>query len=207
MDTEMLHAQFLQLSVAFKELVFSKAVFGVAGVVHDSVAHGEDTAGIIAAAHGLRQLSVQDLRDKGNVGNIIQVDDGTQFCRVGILFRRRLIGREHDMFPGRANRFGQHQLGHGGTVKAEIIVPEKVHDGGIGRRLYRKVFSESFIPREGFLDCFRVGTDSRLIVDVPGSRINGRQLFCFFFADKGYFVHSIPFLYCPVMNRGSQAVH
>ena len=70
-EAEMLHPLVAQDPVALKELGLGKAVFGVAGVIHDPVGHLEDPARIIAQGHGLREFPVQDIFQEGDVGDVV----------------------------------------------------------------------------------------------------------------------------------------
>ncbi len=71
MNTELLNPLGLQDLKALKQLLSGKTILGIAGIIHDAVAHFENAARIIPAAHGLRQLSSQDLLQERNMGDVI----------------------------------------------------------------------------------------------------------------------------------------
>ena len=111
-QAEVLHSLVPEDPVAFEELSLGKAVFGIAGIVHDPVAHLEDAAGIVAQGHGLRELPVQDLFKEGDVGDVIEVDDGAQLRRKGVLLSGSVVGGKHDLMSRGPHGIRQHQLRH-----------------------------------------------------------------------------------------------
>ena len=116
----MLHAFFLHDLKSLRDLFFRHSILGVSGVVHNAVAHFKISARIVAAAHGLRQISDRffhrfDMRD------VIQIDDAAQLLTVCKFFRRRIIGRKHDLMSGNARRLGQQKLRHGRTVASASV--------------------------------------------------------------------------------------
>ena len=55
MNPEVLHAVSLQLRICIEKLLLRHAVLGIPGIVHDAIAHLENSARIEAAAHCLRK--------------------------------------------------------------------------------------------------------------------------------------------------------
>ena len=51
-----------------------------------------------------------------DVGNVIEVDDGTQFQGLLILYIRCVIGCKHDIMTLDTHLFAQKELGQGGTI-------------------------------------------------------------------------------------------
>ena len=85
---------------------------------------------------------------------------------------------------------GQHQLRHGGAVKAEAVFAENIHDIGIGSGLDREILAETRIPGKGLLNSLRVFPDSFFIIEIKGSRILLRDLFRLFLCYIRDFFHN-----------------
>ena len=78
MDAELFGPLLHQLFEGGSHLLFSHAVFGFAGVVHNVVAHAEHAARIVAAEHGFRHTGhpIQ----KFHMGVVVQVDVSTHLA-------------------------------------------------------------------------------------------------------------------------------
>ena len=104
MDAEFLCPFCFQDLEGFKDLFGGHAVFRVARVIHDAVGNLEQSTRIVPAADRLRDFSDR-LLQKINMCDVIQIDDRTQLCRKTELFRRRIVGRKHDVLSYRAYGF------------------------------------------------------------------------------------------------------
>ena len=87
---KVLSAFFLKDLKCFKKLIFSHSVFGITGVIHDSVAHLKNSAGIISAGNCLWNLS-KSFFQKFNVCEIVKIDDCTKLVGIDILFCRSIV--------------------------------------------------------------------------------------------------------------------
>ena len=88
MDTEPLCTLLPKDPERLKELLRRHAVLGIPGIVHDIIADAEQSARIIPAADGLRNVS-ENIFQEIDVGEVIQIDDAAQLVDIGKFFRRR----------------------------------------------------------------------------------------------------------------------
>ena len=93
---EMLRAFLLQNPVSVEKLFCGHTVFGIAGIVHNIIADLKYPARIETAADGLRNIADGFLQEI-NMRIIVQIDNRSDFRRIGKFLRRRIIGRKHDI--------------------------------------------------------------------------------------------------------------
>ena len=91
MDAEMLCPLCLKGLKCLEHLIPGHSVLGIPGIVHNVIAYLKDPARIVAAADGFRYIS-QGLLQAFNMGDIVQVYDGSHLLSIGKLLRRRIIG-------------------------------------------------------------------------------------------------------------------
>ena len=103
--------------------------------------------------------------------DVVEVDDRAQRLRLAELLVRRVVRREHDVLAHVARRLGKHELRERGTVAAEALLAQDLHQVGIRRRLHREILVESSIPGKGVLEPPRIRADGRLVIDVERRRI------------------------------------
>ena len=168
MDTEILDPVLLQDPECVKELGSRHAVLRIARRIHDPVADLEDPAGIIAAAHRLREFA-DCFRVALDHREIVKVHDRADLIRVDVFFIRRVIGGEHDVFSVTADRLRHHKLCHGRAVAAASLLKEQGENDRIGLRLNGKILAESGIPGKGLMDLANILAKSLLIIDIEWS--------------------------------------
>ena len=115
MDPKFLRPFFLQDLEGGEKLLPGHPVLGISRVVHDIIADLEKAARIEPAADGLRDLPNGFLQ-KINMSNIVQIDDRPQFMGIDKLFRRRVVGGKHNIFPHCSHGLGEHKLCIGRAV-------------------------------------------------------------------------------------------
>ena len=167
MDTEMLHALGLQDPVALQNLFCGHAVLGILGIVHDGVGDLEVSARVIAKAHGLREVS-QGLLQLGDVGKVIQVNDGAQLLRQLVLGKRRIIGGEHDLLSTEAAGLGHFQLCTGRAVGTAALLLQNLQNAGIRCCLNGEILTEALIPGKGLVKAARILPDAPLVIEIEG---------------------------------------
>ena len=91
MDTELLNAPVLKHSVCFEQLSLCHAVLGIPGIIHNAVAHRNDSARIKSARHYFRVLISDNSVKELDVGNIIKIDDRTHVVCELVLLRRCIV--------------------------------------------------------------------------------------------------------------------
>ena len=123
MDAKVLGALGLEHAEGIKELLGGHAVLGIARVVHNAVGKLEQAARVKTAAHRLGDGS-RDALVKLNVADIVEVDDGAQLVGKLKVCRRRVVGREHDVMAGDAQRAGDHELGIARAIAAAAVFVE-----------------------------------------------------------------------------------
>ena len=102
MQAKVFYALSHKAFVSLGKLLARHAVFGVARVIHNVVGNGKMPARVVAAAHGIGNIS--HALQKVNMGNIIQIYSGIKFtCQLKI-FGRRIVGRKHNFVTLKANR-------------------------------------------------------------------------------------------------------
>ena len=146
MNSKILHAVRLQLPIGIKKLLLRHAILGISGIVHDSVAHPEYAARIVAAAHGLREGISEKLLQRCNVRNVIQIDDGTELSCKHILTVRRLVRGKHDFVSRSPDGIRQYKLCLRRAVKAKTVILHNLHQIGVGRCFHGKIFAKARIP-------------------------------------------------------------
>ena len=188
MDAEMLHPLGLQDLESLPELIPGHAVFGISRIVHDVVAQGKDTPGVEPAADGFR--NGRHLFQEIDHGEIVQVDDGSQFVGFLHILHRSIVGREHDLMAFEPAYVGQQQFRIGGAVGAAAFFLHDFQDPGQGRGLHGKIFSEPLIPGKGLVDAAHRIPDALFIIDIERCRIFFCQFFHLCFGDKWNFFHN-----------------
>ena len=118
-----------QHTVRLGNLGAGHAVFGISRVVHDlktlpGFTQSEHAAGIVPAADLFRNLSGGALQIL-NQCEVIQVHDSAQLVRQLKFFRRRLIGREHDILPGDATPLRHDEFRQRGAVTPAALFFQK----------------------------------------------------------------------------------
>ena len=141
---KLLYAHVGELFHGLKDLFLGHAVFGIPGFAHHRVAQCEFSAGIEAQADLLRDAAVR--RQKVDVGDVVQVDDGPQLSRQLILLGRRLVGGEHDFLAGESAGLRQHQLGQRGAVHAAALLLVDGQNRRVRQCLDGEVLPESGVP-------------------------------------------------------------
>ena len=189
MDTKFLSTFFLQNLECLKNLLSSHTIFGIPGIVHDIIADLKHSARIITAADHFRNISDCFLHTL-NMSDIIQVNNSTDLIGILKLFLRCIIGRKHNIPFLAADCFGHHQLCHGRTVTATAIFLKNFDQKRVRSCLYCKKLFKSFIPCKCFFYCFRILTDSFLIIKVKRSRKLCGNLLELIQSDKWYFLHN-----------------
>ena len=188
MNTEFLCSFCFQDLKCFKELFCGHTVFCISRVIHDIVADFKESTRIVTAADGLRNIS-DGFFQKINMGNIIQVDDCSQFCCILIFLCRCGIGREHNISSLASHRLRKHQFGHGGTVTSTSIFFHDLNQCRVRACFHCKVLSVPFVPCESFFYCFCIVPDTFFIIQmIWGWKFCG-NLIQLFLCYKWFLVH------------------
>ena len=122
-DAKVLGALGFEYAEGLEELLGGHAVFGVAGVIHDAVGELEQAARIKAATDLLGDGPRNALKEL-DVADVVKVDDGAQLVGKLKVCRRRVVGREHDVMAGDAQRAGDHELGIARAIAAAAVFVE-----------------------------------------------------------------------------------
>ena len=122
-DAKILSALGLEHAEGLKELLGGHAVLGIAGVVHNTVRELEQTARVKTAADRLGDGACDALVEL-DVADVVEVDDGAQLIGKLKVRRRRVVGREHDVMAGDAQRAGDHELGIARAIAAAAVFVE-----------------------------------------------------------------------------------
>ncbi len=167
MDAEMLYALGLQDPVALQDLLCGHAVLGILGVVHDGVGDLEISARVVAKAHGLREVS-QGLLQLGDVGEVIQIDDGAQLFRQLVLRKRCIVGGEHDLLSTEAAGLGHFQLCTGRAVGTAALLLQNLQNAGIRCCFDSEILTEALIPGKGLVKAARILPNALLVIEIKG---------------------------------------
>ena len=162
-DAKVLGTLGLEYAEGLEELLGGHAIFGVARVVHDAVGELEQAAWIKAAADRLGDGSRNTLKEL-DVADVVKVDDGAQLVGELKVGRRRVVGREHDVMPGDAQRAGDHELGIARAIAAAAVFVENGDERRVGIGLDGKVFLKARVPCKGVAHFLHVAADARLVV-------------------------------------------
>ena len=122
-DAKILGALGLEHAEGLKELLGGHAVLGIARVVHNAVGKLEQTARVKTAADRLGDGACDALVEL-DVADVVEVDDGAQLIGKLKVRRRRVVGREHDVMAGDAQRAGDHELGIARAVATAAVFVE-----------------------------------------------------------------------------------
>ena len=190
-DAEVLDAQGHHAVDGTCHLVLGHAVLGVTGHIHDGVAQGEGSAGIVAQADGLGHLALADTLQELHVGGVVQVDVSAQIVGLLHVLDGGDVGGEHDVLAHGANGLGHHQLGVGGAVTAAALFLQDLQDVGVGGGLHGEVLPVAGVPGKGFLQCTGVGTDTGLVIQVEGGGMLGGDLLGLFKRHKRCLLHNL----------------
>ena len=163
MDAKMLGALGLEYVEGFEELLGGHAVLGIAWIVHNAVGKLEQAARVKTAAHRLGD-GARDALVKLDVADVVEVDDGAQLVGELKVCRRRVVGREHDVVAGDAQRAGDHELGIARAVATAAVFVENGDKCRIGIGLDGKVLLKPRVPRKGVTYLLHVAADARLVV-------------------------------------------
>mmetsp|Transcript_89033 Transcript_89033/g.251284 ORF Transcript_89033/g.251284 Transcript_89033/m.251284 type:complete len:350 (+) Transcript_89033:439-1488(+) len=166
-EAEALDAKVLALLVALEQLSRGAAELGRLGVANELVARPAGS-GIEAEADHLGQaiLLVQEV----NMGEVIQVHEGSELLRLLELFDRCVVASEHDFLGFETHLLGQHELGDGRAVGATSLLLQHLQDVGIRCRLHGEVVPETWAPSHRGVETPNRLTDGSLIVNVEGRR-------------------------------------
>ena len=168
-NSKVLCALFLQQLEGFLQLFLCHAVFCITWVVHNAVAYLKYITGVITAGNRFRNFC--KLFKKRNMGNIIKVDDCAQLCRFDEILRRGYVGGKHNILSLLPNSIRQQQLCVRGAVRTAPLLLQNLQDSGCGGCLYRKIFSEPFIPGKCGIYLPRIFADTLFIVNMEGCRV------------------------------------
>ena len=119
MNSEALCSHFHQLPDPVDHLLRRHAVFGISGISHKAVPYSEFTARVIPETNFLGDSAV--LRQKINMGKIIEINNRIQPPRIFKVRGRRRIGGKHDVLSVKAQAFRKHQLRIRGAVRPAAL--------------------------------------------------------------------------------------
>ena len=194
MQSEVPHSLRLQNTVCLKQLFLCHAILGIAGVIHDSVAHGKNSTRVVAAAHRFREFAAEHPIHGIDHGDVIEVNDAAEFGCQSELLIRRIVGRKHDVIAVCPYGIRQQELRVARAVKSAVIFPQNIHEIRIWRRLDRKEFTKARVPGKGFLHGSGILPDSLLIIEIKRRRIFCRDLFDLLPGHKRNFLHDVSLL-------------
>ena len=164
-------SQRFQRLQAFPQLRRRETVLRLARVPHNGIADGKGSAGIKPQAHALRNAAVRP--QQLNIRKIIQINPGAQFPGLAEFFRRHGVGRQNHLFPAESAGRGQRQFRGGGTVQAAAFLLQDPQNGGIRKRLHRKILPEIPAPGKSPVQRPRTVPDFLFIIQMK----RGRKLF------------------------------
>ena len=193
MDAELLGAQRHQLGVGLGHLVLAHAVLGIAGIIHDAISQVEHAARIVPAADGFG--NTRHLFEEVHMGEIIQIDVGTQFIRFLHILRRRIVGREHNVTAGKAASFAHQQLGIAGAIDAAAFLLQNFEDVRVRRGLYGEIFFKALVPAESRIHAACIFSDSFFVIEMERRGHIRDDLLCLFQRNKRQLLRhfSVPF--------------
>ena len=188
MDAAVLNALFLQQTHPFEHLLRRKAVFGFAGVVHDRRVDRKAAAGVIPHGNCFRQFA-DGFFAEIDVGNIVEIDDGTDLGGILELRCGGHVRRKHDLIPRQIHGLRKGKFRPRRTVAAEAIVLQNSHDRRIRTRFYREEFPVPRIPGKRPFDSLAVFPQPLLIVKMERRRVCLNDLFDLFFRNERSLFH------------------
>ena len=121
-NTESLGTFLLKDLKCLIDLLSCKSVLGISRVIHDTVTHLENSAGIISAWDSLGNLTDWLLKEI-NVCEIIKIDDGTKLICKNKLLCRCIVWWEHDLMSLRSYSTAKQKLSLGWAVKSTSFLP------------------------------------------------------------------------------------
>ncbi len=183
MDAKGLGAALAQHPERLEKLRFGHAVLGFAGVVHDAVRQPEESAGVEAAAHGLRDGSRHRFEER-NMADVIKVHDRAKLAGELKIGRGRVVRREHDLVPGHVQRVRDHELGGARAIASASVFPQERDERGVGIGLHREVLAEPGVPCKGVAHSFHVGANACFVIEMKGGGIVFGQLHELVFGDE-----------------------
>src|ERR1022692_1516016 len=110
-----------------------------------------------------------------DVGDVIEVDDRTQFFGPEVFFRWSLVRREHDVLAGNSDSLAQHQFCQARAVAAQTFLPQDLQQVRIRGSLDGKIFLEG-TPHECLVQPPSAGADRGLIINVKRRRVIANDL-------------------------------
>ena len=111
------------------------------------------------------------------MGEVVQVDDGSQLVRQSVLAGGGLVGGEHDVVALEAAFVGEHQLCKGGAVYPAAFLLKDLQNAGGGRCLYGKVLLEAGIPGKGGFQIPGCLANAHFIIEMKwGGVLSGNGL-------------------------------
>ena len=123
------------------------------------------------------------------MGDVIQIDGGTNLCRIFEFMGRGIVGGEHNILSLYAHGIAEHQLCQGGTVTSAAVISQNIDQERIGCRLYCEKLLVTLVPCKCFFQCFCILPDSLFIIDMKRCGIFFCDLFNHFFGNKCLFFH------------------
>ena len=188
MNAKVLHPFFLENSIGLYNLSVGHTILGVTGIVHDAIGKLIDAARVIAAAYGIRQGADLPLIEI-NVTDVIKINDSPDLSGIAELFRRSIIGSEHNLMPLQTNGVREHELTQRRAVRPTAVFLQNFDQEGVGGCLDSKVLAEARVPGKGLPHVTRLLADSLFIIYMEGRGIPGRNLFCLFPGQKRDLIH------------------
>ena len=162
-NAKILGALGLEHAEGLKELLGGHAVLGIARVVHNAVGKLEQAARVKTAAYRFGD-GARDALVELDVADVVEVDDGAQLIGKLKVRRRRIVGREHDVVAGDAQRTGDHELGIARAVTTAAVFVENGDERRVGIGLDGKVLLKARVPCKGVAHFLHVAADARLVV-------------------------------------------
>ena len=81
-----------------------------------------------------------------DMGDVIQIDGGTDFCRIFEFMGRGIVGGEHNVLSLYPHSIAEHQLCQRGAVTSAAIFSQNIDQERVGSRLHGKKLLVPFIP-------------------------------------------------------------
>ena len=183
MQAKTLDARFLHLRVALEKLFAGEAVLRLLGLADDGVAALQRTWVVAAAHDAVLEIggsgSARRFKKPVPVGDIVEIDDRSEFPGLAEFLRRGVVGGEHDRLADVADLLRQDEFRHRRTVAAKIKLLQKLHEIRVGRGLDGEIFAEPLVPGERLFKTPRVLADRLGVVDVERSGPLGYDFFKF----------------------------
>ncbi|MPM49759.1 hypothetical protein SDC9_96490 [bioreactor metagenome] len=121
------------------------------------------------------------------MGDIVQIDNGSQLIGQSVFLGGGIIRGEHNFFAPDAAFVGHQQLRQRGTVAAAALLMEELQDRGIGGGLHGEILPEAAVPCESGFQPPGVLPDTPFIIDVERRGVLGYDGVQLVFCYKGLF--------------------